>query len=630
MGKYINSQDPVTLDTEQSDASNAQVSPNDATAEETPASSHQSNGTLLKHRQDDAAAEETPSASSHQSNGTVVPQHDPYDAYFDVELESNNSNGYATTTEHSRLIDKIQSLSDHTFDQPNNDTHHIPAAISNGSSSSTISSSLDVDISSITQTSADDGDNISINSSDVTFFDPELASETEPKSSSLSVDFYDCVENGAAHVVPSTVGPSGDLDQTLIVGSAGGGHPHATVASYTMIDSSDSGSESLPISQSTSLSSTFTVNSSDSNRTLQEAALLELCLLSKQQFDDDEENYGEDRNDRNSDEDTTQSTETDELLVEDSALVVNLNGGPNDDVDEGVEGIEEEADGDEEQAAENGPTDEDEFKPQRIRRCSSLKSGKTPPGTPGRKKFVRFADVLGLDLADVKTFMDEIPTVPREAYQDLVVSSDTIDGMDGVLTEAVPNFVSNAYVNKMLVPMFQQPNGNVEFLDRVRDQNVCLETAVVTDSICLTISGTVRVRNLDFHKSVHIRYSLDAWESFADFQASYVDKSCDGFSDQFSFTIFGYSLNIGQRLEMAVRFSCKGEQFWDSNYGVNYCFQCMPANRNPIPNPVTALEPVWLPRFAADEESADILPNGLPSLNLITRADLMGVSGSFY
>ena len=33
--------------------------------------------------------------------------------------------------------------------------------------------------------------------------------------------------------------------------------------------------------------------------------------------------------------------------------------------------------------------------------------------------FFRFADVFGLDLADVKTFLDEIPKVPKSAFQDL-------------------------------------------------------------------------------------------------------------------------------------------------------------------------------------------------------------------
>ncbi|XP_043648565.1 glycogen-binding subunit 76A [Drosophila teissieri] len=210
--------------------------------------------------------------------------------------------------------------------------------------------------------------------------------------------------------------------------------------------------------------------------------------------------------------------------------------------------------------------DEDDCRPQRIRRCSSLKTGKTPPGTPGRKKIVRFADVLGLDLADVKTFLDEIPTIPKSAFEDLEI------------LESEPPLQLGPKSDKLLMPLFQQPGGLPKFLDAVREKQVSLENAAVTDNINQTISGSVRVRNLDFHKSVHIRYSLDGWRSYADLQANYVENSCDGFSDIFTFVLFGNSLHVGQRLEFAVRFQCKGQQFWDNNYGANYCFQCLPSS----------------------------------------------------
>ncbi|XP_037935884.1 glycogen-binding subunit 76A [Teleopsis dalmanni] len=220
--------------------------------------------------------------------------------------------------------------------------------------------------------------------------------------------------------------------------------------------------------------------------------------------------------------------------------------------------------------------DEDDCRPQRVRRCSSLKTGKTPPGTPGRKKIVRFADVLGLDLADVKTFLDEIPTIPKSAYEDLEI------------LESEPPIQLGPKSDKLLMPLFQQPGGLPRFLDIVREKQVSLENAAVTDHINQTITGSVRVRNLDFHKSVHIRYSLDGWRSFADLQANYVENSCDGFSDKFSFILFGNTLHIGQRLELAVRFQCKGQQFWDNNYGANYCFQCLPTS-TPGSNPITPI-----------------------------------------
>ncbi|XP_070498028.1 glycogen-binding subunit 76A isoform X3 [Chironomus tepperi] len=239
------------------------------------------------------------------------------------------------------------------------------------------------------------------------------------------------------------------------------------------------------------------------------------------------------------------------------------------------EPINEDTDLNEESERKRKDSEESEYeRPPRVRRCSSLKTGKTPPGTPGRKKIVRFADVLGLDLADVRTFLDEVPKVPKSAYEDLDVT---------LPTHAIQ---LGPPLDKILVPLFQQPGCLPNFLDRLRDGQVCLESAAVTDPINLTITGCVRVRNLDFHKSVHLRYSLDSWRTYSDLTASYVENSCDGFSDKFSFILFGNSMQVGQRVEMAVRFQCKGEQYWDSNYGTNYSFQCLPCNTHKT-SPIT-------------------------------------------
>lgn len=220
----------------------------------------------------------------------------------------------------------------------------------------------------------------------------------------------------------------------------------------------------------------------------------------------------------------------------------------------------------------------------RVRRCSSLKTGKTPPGTPGRKKIVRFADVLGLDLADVRTFLDEIPKVPISAYDDLSGADLTLSDTSLSSSSCLESINAS---DKTLLPLFQQPGGETNFMDRIRNNQVCLENTVVKDSIALCVCGTVRVINLDFNKSVHVRYSIDQWKSFADLQATYVDNSCDGFSDKFSFTLYVHTLTVGQRLEFAVRFQCKGCQYWDNNDGVNYCFECLPATANTSYVPIT-------------------------------------------
>ncbi|CAK1545015.1 unnamed protein product [Leptosia nina] len=230
----------------------------------------------------------------------------------------------------------------------------------------------------------------------------------------------------------------------------------------------------------------------------------------------------------------------------------------------------------------------DDDRPQRVRRCSSLKTGKTPPGTPGRKKIVRFADVLGLDLADVKTFMDEIPVIPKSAYDDLT-------GCD--VQSSPPARPTPRLGALTLVPLFRLPQDLTEKLEK---QNVCLESARVSDGVHITICGSVRVRNLDFHKTVHIRYTMNRWKTYTDLQASYVQGSCDGYSDRFQFVLYAPCISSGQRLEIAVRFQCKGQQFWDNNCGANYCFDCLAlgASLTP-PSPMGALHPTldWHPSF---------------------------------
>ena len=65
----------------------------------------------------------------------------------------------------------------------------------------------------------------------------------------------------------------------------------------------------------------------------------------------------------------------------------------------------------------------DFLKTEQRRRSTSLKTNKTPPGTPSRKKAVRFADALGLDLENVRHIMNsqDPPQIPASAMKDLKV-----------------------------------------------------------------------------------------------------------------------------------------------------------------------------------------------------------------
>lgn len=487
-------------------------------------------------------------------------------------------------------------------------------------------------------------------SSDCQFYDPD-SSDPEQRSTG-GCDYYDCTTSD-----PSAASSSARTTAAAAAASASSSHTSTSETTAKMASTarskpqnghlpcglgavvdSDSCSESLPPSQSTeSHDSTFTgLSSNNSNSTLQDVTMeseevaagnnCNSCGLPQMPSSSSDEQQQQSRDETDdgkvlanghaimpkgtimSEESVVEKFELNQTYNID--VLKFINGDAEDEPEEedlspkiemaevekklqdcSVEQEKEEKQEGKKEGSSSGDEDEDYSRPQRIRRCSSLKTGKTPPGTPGRKKFVRFADVLGLDLADVKTFVDEVPKVPKSAYEDLEINLDP----------PVQQISLGPKANRVLVPLFQQPGALPCFLDRVREKQVNLENAAVTDPITLTITGTVRVRNLDFHKSVYVRYSTDNWRSFSDLQASYVENSCDGFSDKFTFTIYGNSVQVGQRIEMAMRFHCRGQQFWDNNYDTNYVFQCLPISQNHIAH--MAVKPAHIESILSPDEA---------------------------
>ena len=196
-----------------------------------------------------------------------------------------------------------------------------------------------------------------------------------------------------------------------------------------------------------------------------------------------------------------------------------------------------------------------------VRRSVSLKTTKTPPGTPHRKKAVRFADVLGLDLESVRHIMniDVPPKIPASATADLSLGIEEERRTQG---------------SRYLTACFGQPGAASNFLARVIDQKVSLENCVVDDQE-LTVTGTVRVANIAFHKSVKVRYTTNNWLTFTDVTANYMANSCDGATDRFAFSIVvPQYFGVRSRLLFAVCYTVNGETFWDNNHGSNYIIEC--------------------------------------------------------
>ncbi|XP_035679540.1 glycogen-binding subunit 76A-like [Branchiostoma floridae] len=203
----------------------------------------------------------------------------------------------------------------------------------------------------------------------------------------------------------------------------------------------------------------------------------------------------------------------------------------------------------------------------------SLSQGNTPLGSPEllsshsrerQKKSVHFADSLGLDLVDVKLILDydKPPVIPKKVLSALNTSRPRTPSYDDA-------FPGHRFLGSCFRPLGNDP----DFLGRVWEQALCLETAVVAG---MTVLCSVRVRNLDYHKKVYARFSFDGWKTCEEIEASYVYGSCDGTTDKFSFTITSPpgDFPVGSKIEFAIRYEIPGNSFWDNNQGKNYVFEC--------------------------------------------------------
>ncbi|XP_027709540.1 protein phosphatase 1 regulatory subunit 3B [Vombatus ursinus] len=191
-----------------------------------------------------------------------------------------------------------------------------------------------------------------------------------------------------------------------------------------------------------------------------------------------------------------------------------------------------------------------------LRPCLQLSSQMAPLVQEKKaKKRVSFADHQGLALTMVKVYseFDDPPDIPFNI-------AELLENIVTLTTAECESFVLD----------FEQPSTDyLRFRDRLQADRVCLENCVLKDK---AISGTVKVQNLAFEKSVKIRMTFDTWKSFTDFECQYVKDTHSGWDrDTFSFAIgLPEKIQSYERMEFAVCYECSGQTYWDSNEGRNY------------------------------------------------------------
>ena len=185
-------------------------------------------------------------------------------------------------------------------------------------------------------------------------------------------------------------------------------------------------------------------------------------------------------------------------------------------------------------------------------------------------KRVSFADQCGLDLSRVRQVAERSDEPP----------SWTPDTIGRILAGVEPGRMGAETGRSVYLAFAQPASDRARFERRLREQNVSLESVLVS---ARALSGTVGVRNVDFHKRVFVRYTTNEWATSVDQEATFL-ASRGPTVDTFAFEV-PCAARV-RRLAFAVCFESCGRQFWDSNDGHNYLVVVSPSRDAPASSPV--------------------------------------------
>ncbi|XP_027032487.1 protein phosphatase 1, regulatory subunit 3Ca [Tachysurus fulvidraco] len=168
------------------------------------------------------------------------------------------------------------------------------------------------------------------------------------------------------------------------------------------------------------------------------------------------------------------------------------------------------------------------------------------------KKKVVFADSKGMSLTAVRVFSS------GENKKSASLQQFHVPKLEGAL---------NPIQSRILA--FHQPAAEyVEFRNRLMNNLVCMESCTLQGR---TLTGTVRVRNVTFEKSVHVRITFDSWKTHRDVECTFMNIIGCRDTDTFSFVIEIPACVLPRdSVEFCIRYTSSGKTHWDNNDGKNY------------------------------------------------------------
>ncbi|XP_026165585.1 protein phosphatase 1 regulatory subunit 3C-B [Mastacembelus armatus] len=203
------------------------------------------------------------------------------------------------------------------------------------------------------------------------------------------------------------------------------------------------------------------------------------------------------------------------------------------------------------------------------------------------KKRVVFADTKGMSLTAIHVFSK----FDDEPYQNKNCGGITEDlqfDMTDLETATMDLKINSV---RTLALDFKQPSADyLNFRNRLIQNSVCLENCSLQER---SLSGTIKVRNIGFEKSVQVRATFDSWASFSDFDCTFMNNiySCQD-TDTFAFVLeLPAYIAPHNRVEFCICFKVQGQSFWDNNDGKNYVVKHVGWNGedlNPLTPPISA------------------------------------------
>lgn len=204
-------------------------------------------------------------------------------------------------------------------------------------------------------------------------------------------------------------------------------------------------------------------------------------------------------------------------------------------------------------------------------------------GKAGKKRVV-FADTKGMSLTAIHVFSK----FDDDLYQNKCCGG-IMDELQFDMTDLETMDLKISSVRSLALD-FKQPSADyLDFRNRLIQNSVCLESCSLQER---SLTGTIKVRNIGFEKSVQIRTTFDSWASFTDVECTFMNNiyGCPD-TDTFSFVVeLPAEVPPQNRVEFCICFKVQGQTFWDNNDGKNYALKhidCIRKGLNAVTTPTS-------------------------------------------